>query len=135
MIKSHSELSCLETFEERYEYLRLGGVVGNATFGFDRHLNQSFYRSSEWKHIRRQVIIRDDGCDLGLAGFEIHSELLVHHMNPLTTQDVERGEYNIMNAEFLITTTHDTHNAIHYGDKNLLRKPYVERTPNDTKLW
>jgi len=133
--RSYSELRRYDTFEDRFEYLRLNGSVGHATFGFDRWLNQDFYRSREWKMIRQHVIARDWGCDLGVEGFEIHSRLLVHHMNPMTSDDIESGDGSILDPEFLITTTHDTHNAIHYGDANLLRKPFVERQPHDTRLW
>jgi hypothetical protein len=135
MIKTYSELSRLPTFEDRYEYLKLGGAVGSSTFGFDRHINQGFYKSTEWKHIRRRAIVRDNGCDLGMPEFEIHGNLLVHHMNPMTPDDIMHGDTSIMDLEFLITTTNDTHNAIHYGDASLIRTPYVEREPGDTKLW
>jgi hypothetical protein len=135
LFRKYSELRRLFTFEERFEYLRLGGVVGASTFGFDRYINQDFYRSREWRSVRDQVIVRDDGCDLGVEGYEIHGNLLVHHMNPMTADDVVHGEEWILNPDFLITTTQDTHNAIHYGDKSLLKTPYVPRQPNDTKLW
>lgn len=135
LFRRYSELRRLFTFEERFEYLRLGGIVGTATFGFDRYINQDFYRSREWRSVRDQVIVRDDGCDLGVEGYEIHGNLLVHHMNPMTADDVVHGEEWILNPDFLITTTQDTHNAIHYGDKSLLKTPYVPRQPNDTRLW
>lgn len=135
MIKTYSELNALTTFEGRYEYLRLGGSVGHSTFGFDRYINQKFYASTEWKHVRQQVIIRDNGCDLGMPGYEIHGSLLIHHINPMTANDVIHGEDWIFDENFLITTTHDTHNAIHYGDESLLTKPFVSRSKGDTKLW
>jgi hypothetical protein len=135
MIKTYTELSYCQTFEERYEYLRLGGIVGNATFGFDRYLNQAFYRSAAWRDVRQEVILRDNGCDLGVPGYEIHTALLVHHMNPMVSDDIVHGEQWILDPEFLITTTNDTHNAIHYGDRSLLKRPFVERQRGDTKLW
>ena len=135
LFRRHSELRRLLTFEERFDYCRLGGVVGTATFGFDRYINQDFYRSREWRQVRDEVIIRDNGCDLGVDGYEIHGNLLVHHMNPMSADDVVHSEDWILNPEYLITTTQDTHNAIHYGDKSLLKTPYVPRSPNDTKLW
>jgi len=135
MFRKYSELRRLFTFEERYEYLRLGGIVGESTFGFDRYINQDFYRSREWRTVRDQVIVRDNGCDLGVDGYDIHGNLLVHHMNPMTADDVVHSEEWILNPEYLITTTQDTHNAIHYGDKTLLKTPFVPRIPGDTKLW
>lgn len=135
LFRKYAELRRLFTFEERFEYLRLGGVVGTTTFGFDRYINQDFYRSREWRSVRDQVIVRDEGCDLGVEGYEIHGNLLVHHMNPMSADDVVHGEEWILNPDFLITTTQDTHNAIHYGDKSLLKTPFVPRQPNDTKLW
>lgn len=133
--RRYSDMIRWDTHEERYEYLRLGGTVGIETFGFDRYINQDFYRSSEWKSAREKTIIRDNGCDLGIEGFEIHGQLLVHHMNPMTAEEVMHGVDWILDPEFLITTCHITHNAIHYGDRNLLKKPYVPRTPGDTRLW
>jgi hypothetical protein len=133
--RSYSELRRLKTFEERFRYLSLGGEVGSATFGFDRWINQRFYRSREWKHARQQVILRDEACDLGVTGYEIHRQLLVHHMNPILPDDLARGELWVLDPEYLITTTQRTHNAIHYGDFNLIPKPLVERRPGDTKLW
>lgn len=135
MIRNYSELSSLQTFEERYEYLRLDGVVGEETFGFDRYLNQIFYRSKEWKHIRELVIIRDNGCDLGIAGHEIHSKILIHHMNPISASDILNRKEELLNPEYLITTVLDTHNAIHYGDATLLAGTPVERKPFDTCPW
>jgi hypothetical protein len=134
-IKTYSELSRLTTFEERYEYLRLDGVVGEATFGFDRYLNQVFYRSQRWKNVRDFVIIRDNGCDLGVEGYEIRGRILIHHINPITIEDIEKESAFLFDPEFLITTTHNTHNAIHYGDNGLLIKAPIERTKNDTCPW
>lgn len=133
--RTYSELRRLQSFEERFDYLSLSGEVGAATFGFDRWINQQFYRSREWKQVRNQVIFRDSACDLGVPGYDIHIRLLVHHMNPVTPEDLERGEQWVLDPEYLITTTHRTHNAIHYGDQSLIRKPPVERRPGDTKLW
>ncbi len=135
MIRSYSELRRLETLEERYAYLKLRGVVGRSTFGFDRYINQQFYRSAEWRLLRHHIIVRDKGCDLGIDGYEIHSRLVIHHMNPMTQIEISDGGSNILDPEFLITTTHNTHNAIHYGDENLLPKILVERRVGDTKLW
>lgn len=134
-IKSYSELLRLRTFEQRYEYLQLGGGVGVATFGFDRYVNQAFYSSSEWRRVRRDVIIRDEGCDLGVPGYEINAMLLVHHINPMSIDDLTENEDWVLNPEYLITTTTKTHNAIHFGDRSLLAKPFVPRTNGDTKLW
>ena len=133
--RCYFELSRISGFDERFDYLKLGGSVGVTTFGFDRHVNQRFYTSWEWKRIRERVILRDNGCDLGVLDYEIHGELLIHHMNPMSIDDIVHGEDWILSPEFLITTTKTTHNAIHYGDKSLLRKPFVERVPGDTKLW
>lgn len=134
-IKTYSELDRLTTFDERFEYLRLGGGVGRSTFGFDRYINQRFYSSREWKDIRQHVLLRDNGCDLGIFGYEIHVGLLIHHMNPLEPDDIVHKADWILDPEFLITTTHSTHNAIHYSDKKLIPETVVERTLNDTKLW
>lgn len=135
-IKSYSELIKLHTFEERYRYLKLEGKVGADTFGYDRYLNQLFYqRSPKWKSIRDEVIIRDNGCDLGIEDREIHGRILVHHMNPLTIEDIERESDFLLDPEYLICTTHNTHNAIHYGDESLLIFAPVERTRNDTCPW
>jgi hypothetical protein len=133
--RTYTELSRIHTFEDRFRYLSIGGSVGKSTFGFDRWINQEFYTSREWRHIRDVVILRDDGCDLGVPGHEIHSMLLIHHMNPVTAEDIEHGEDWILDPEFLITTTRKTHNAIHFGDESLLPKPLVQRRPGDTKLW
>lgn len=134
-IKTYSELITLPTFEERYRYLRLNGTVGEDTFGFDRYLNQIFYRSKEWKDIRDYVITRDNGCDLGIEGREIYKRVLIHHMNPISKEDVlSRSEF-LLNPEYLICTTKTTHDAIHYGDENLLVKDPIERRKNDTCPW
>lgn len=135
-IRTYSELSKLSTFEERYNYLRLDGVVGEDTFGFDRYLNQQFYqRDPRWKKVRDEVIIRDMGCDLGIEDREIASGILVHHMNPLTKEDLIKETEFLLDPEFLICTSRSTHNAIHYGDENLLMKGPVERTMHDTCPW
>jgi hypothetical protein len=135
MIRRYSRLKNLDTFEERFNYLRLQGSVGRSTFGFDRHINQAFYRSREWSDVRDYVIVRDNGCDLGVEGYEIHTELLVHHMNPMDSDAIVRRDPAILDPEFLITTNHRTHNAIHYGDENQLPRRHVERRPGDTELW
>jgi hypothetical protein len=134
-IRSYSELRRLSTYDDRFEYLKLGGGVGRATFGFDRYVNQQFYTSREWKEARDFVIVRDEGCDLGVLGYEIHVELLIHHMNPLSVDDIIRHEAWIIDPEFLITTTHRTHNNIHFGVEDSGPKVAIRRTPNDTKLW
>lgn len=134
MNKSYSELMKLETYEERFEYLKLSGAVGRETFGFDRYLNQAFYTSPEWKKARDTVIVRDNGCDLGVEGYEIRQKPIIHHMNPITKEQVENRDPIIFDPENLITCTHRTHNAIHYGDSSQL--PITkERRPGDTKLW
>lgn len=133
--RSYSELRQIDDFEDRYEYLAIHGEVGVSTFGFDRYLNQRFYRSTEWRHVRSHIIARDQGCDLGVIGYEIHDRIYIHHMNPMISKEIEAGDESIIDPEFLISTTHRTHNAIHYGDKNLLPKLLVERRPGDTKLW
>jgi hypothetical protein len=135
MIKTYTDLSQLQTFEDRFEYLRLGGIVAHQTFGLDREINQDFYSSREWQDVRRYVLIRDNGCDLGVDGYEIHVNPLVHHMNPMTVDDIVHHEEWILDPEFLITTTIDTHNAIHYGGPSPFPKVVAERSPNDTKLW
>lgn len=135
MIRTYRQLRHLETLEERYHYLLLRGVLGESTFGFDRWINQRFYKSYEWKTVRDQVIIRDNGCDLGVPGFEIHSGLLVHHMNPLTMQELEHGADSIIDSNVLITTSFRTHNAIHYGDESQLPRGPVVRKSGDTILW
>lgn len=134
-MRTYSELIQHSSFEDRYEYLALRGVVGNATFGFDRWLNQQFYTSRQWRQLRHHIIVRDEGCDLGVLGFEIRSRLTIHHMNPLTVDDIVQGSNEALDPEFLITVSHQTHNAIHYGDASLLPRVYQERRPNDTQLW
>lgn len=135
MIRTYSELITLPTFKERYEYLRLGGVVGKDTFRFDRYLNQIFYKSLEWQSVRREVIIRDNGCDLGLDGYEIKGKILIHHMNPINVEDILNRSDTLLNPEYLITTVLATHNAIHYGDATLLSTLPKERSKNDTCPW
>lgn len=135
-IRTYTELSKLKTFEERFEYLRLNGQVGKETFGFDRIFNQRFYKSPEWLRVRDIVIIRDNGCDLGVDGYEIRGQrVLIHHMNPFSLEDLEQRADILLNPEYLITTVHRTHNAIHYGDVNLLARSPIERSPNDTCPW
>ena len=135
IIRSYSELRRITTFEERYKYLQLGGIVGKDTFGFDRYLNQIFYRSQKWRSIRDQVIIRDNGCDLGVEGYDIYGRILIHHMNPITLEDIEKESDFLLNPEYLICTIKNTHDAIHYGDENLLIKDPIERRKNDTCPW
>ena len=134
-IRTYSELIQLPTFEERFDYLRLDGVVGKDTFGFDRYLNQQFYRSSEWKRIRNQVIVRDNGCDLGIDEYEIYGRILIHHMNPISIEDLQYMSDLLMNPEYLICVSHRTHNAIHYGDESLIVTAPIERSQNDTCPW
>lgn len=135
-IRTYSELITLPTYIERFNYLKLGGSVGVETFGYDRHMNQQLYqRSPKWKKSRDIVIIRDNGCDLAMEGYEIRGKIIVHHMNPITMDDIIHDREWIYDPEFLICTVHNTHNAIHYGDKNLLVKAPIERTPFDTCPW
>lgn len=134
-LRTYSELKQLNTFEERYEYLKLDGQVGADTFGFDRYLNQVFYKSPEWRSIRNEVIVRDDGCDLGIEGREIHTKILVHHMNPISKEDILERSDILLNPEYLITTVKRTHDAIHYGDSDTLIKDPIERSANDTCPW
>lgn len=136
MIRRYSELIQLSTFEERFNYLKLNGVVANETFGFDRYLNQQFYRSAEWKRVRQQVIIRDRGCDLAVPDHEIFDQIIVHHMNPMSLEDIENNPELLLDTEYLICVSLDTHNAIHYGDSNYGNKDVVvDRIPGDTTLW
>lgn len=135
LIKSYSELKRLETFEERFEYLKLSAQVGIETFGEDRYLNQAFYRSAEWRRIRIHVIARDGGYDLGVEPYEIFEKILIHHMNPMKVEDIQNRSSEILNPEFLISVSHETHNAIHYGTFPRVPKIVVERKPGDTKLW
>lgn len=134
-IKTYSELIQLPTFEERFQYLKLNGSVGKETFGFDRYINQKFYRSFEWKRIRDQVIVRDNGCDLGVEDRWIGNRIYIHHMNPITDKDIVNVTSILLNPEYLICVSHQTHNAIHYGDEHLLIKEPIVRTKNDTCPW
>lgn len=134
-IRTYSELIAIPTFQERFRYLQLNGAVGNDTFGFDRYLNQIFYRSQRWRSVRDFVIIRDNGCDLGIEGYEIRSKILIHHMNPITLKDIELESEFLLDPEYLICTSHNTHNAIHYGDESLLITEPIQRTRNDTCPW
>lgn len=134
-IKTYSELIKLHTFEERFRYLQLHGAVGIDTFGFDRVFNQMFYTSREWKRVRDIVIARDNGCDLGIEGREIYGRVLIHHLNPISLEDIESASEYLLNPEYLITTTHNTHNAIHYGDESKLLTGPIERKKNDTCPW
>ena len=134
-IRTYSELIQIPTFEERFQYLQLNGLVGKETFGFDRYLNQVFYRSAAWKRIRDQVIIRDNGCDLGIEDHAILGKVLIHHMNPINEEDILNVTSILLNPEYLICVSHNTHNAIHYGDENLLIKAPIIRTKNDTCPW
>ena len=136
MVRTYSELIKIPTFLERFKCLKLNGSVGVDTFGFDRYLNQTFYRSYEWKRLRNDVIVRDMGCDLGLEGYDIFDKILVHHMNPISLEDIEDKNPELFNPEYLICVSHDTHNAIHYGDEHLIIKTELkERRPNDTCPW
>ena len=134
-IKTYSELIALPTFEERYEYLRLNGRVGEDTFGFDRYLNQNFSRSAEWRRIRDRVIVRDNGCDLAIDDRIIYGKILIHHMNPITDKDLFNLSDILLDPEYLICVSHNTHNAIHYGDGERLVKDPIVRTKNDTCPW
>ena len=136
-MRTYSELSSIPSFIERYRYLRLGGIIGEETFGYDRWLNQKFYKSSEWRHIRHLVILRDNGCDLGCPDQELSDfePVIIHHMNPITMDDIINRSPILLDPEYLITVGDDTHKAIHYGDESLLNLPPVERYPNDTCPW
>lgn len=134
-IRTYSELITLPTFKERFEYLKLGGKVGEETFGFDRYLNQIFYKSPEWLRVRDIVIVRDNGCDLGIPGREIYGRILVHHMNPIRLEDIAKRSDYLLNPEYLISTIKLTHDAIHYGDDSLLITGPIERKQNDTCPW
>lgn len=135
MIKTYSELVSIRSFEDRFEYLKLGGVVGRSTFGFERYLNQNFYRSAEWRQCRRRVILRDNACDLADPEYEIVGRIIVHHLNPITVEDIDLGRDCLFDLENLVCTSHMTSEAIHYGDYSLLPKPLIERTKGDTRLW
>lgn len=135
-MKSYTELSKLNTFSERFRYLKLDGKVAEETFGYDRYLNQALYSSDEWKRIRNKVIVRDLGCDLGIEGHELNSKVIIHHMNPITKEQITNRDPIIFDMDNLIAVSHETHNALHYGDETILRsKEYKERTPNDTIPW
>ena len=133
--KTYSELSKLETYKERYQYLKLDGIVGEETFGFDRYLNQILYKSDEWKSCRNDIIIRDNGCDLGCEGFEVHGRILIHHINPITVDDIVNRNPKVFDPENLILTSHNTHQAIHYGNEDLLIRAPIERSKYDTCPW
>lgn len=135
VIRTYNELIELETFEERFNYLKLNGTIGEDTFGFERFLNQAFYKSNEWRHIRNHVIVRDQGCDLGIYGRDIHGRIYIHHINPIRIEDFDNRYDLLLDPRYLITTTHTTHNAIHYGDKSLLVADPIVRTKNDTIPW
>lgn len=135
-IKTYSELITFPTFRERFRYLKIGGRVGEQTFGWDRKINQYFYqRSDEWKSVRDYVIVRDNGCDLGIEGYDVYSHIIVHHINPITVDDIRIESEYLLDPEFLICTSLNTHNAIHYGDESLLYTSLIERTKNDTCPW
>lgn len=133
--RSYSELSMIDLYSDRFEYLSLDGVVGFETFGFERYLNQKFYTSTEWRTIRNRVIVRDDGCDLGHPDRPILGKIIVHHMNPMVSRDIRHAESYILDPEFLISVSLSTHNAIHYGSKEVLQQKTIERKPGDTRLW
>jgi len=135
MIRTFSELRKFKTFDDRYKYLKLSGVVGESTFGYDRYLNQVLYHSRKWKQTRNSVIIRDEGCDLGVEDYDIYDKIIIHHMNPITMSDIEYERDILYDPEGLICTSSRTHNAIHFGDESLLVKPLIERTKNDTCPW
>ena len=134
-IRTYSELITIPTFEERFEYLQLKGSVGKDTFGYDRYLNQVLYRSPEWKRLRNQIIIRDDGCDLACDGYDIYDKVLIHHLNPITVEDVLTRSRKVFDPDNLVCVSHSTHNAIHYGDMDLLVTGPIIRTKNDTCPW
>ena len=134
-IRTYSEMIELPTLQERFDYLRLTGIVGDSTFGFDRWMNQQFYRSTEWRRMRQFIIARDLGCDLGDEEFPVHSRPTIHHMNPMQTMDLIHHNEDILDPEFLITTSLPTHNAIHYGDESQLPRQFTPRRAGDTKLW
>lgn len=133
--RRYSELKMLPSFEDRFDYLKIGGIVGKDTFGFDRYLNQNLYHSSMWKRVRREIILRDLGLDMGLDGHEIVGKIIVHHMNPITVEDIYEETPDVFDPEFLICVSEETHNAIHFGDKSKLPKVAIQRFPGDTKLW
>lgn len=134
-MKTYTELVSIPTFEERFRYLELEGLVGRETFGFDRYLNQKFYKSPEWKRVRQEVIVRDNGCDLGVEDRPIFGKIIIHHINPISIDDLTQKESWVLNPEFLISTCKKTHDAIHYSDESILFVEPIERKPNDTCLW
>lgn len=134
-VRSFDEMMKFDTFEERYDYLQLRASVGASTFGFDRWMNQNFYRSTQWKQVRQRVIARDEGCDLAVPGLEIYDKIVIHHMNPMNADAINNEDPDILNPRYLISCTLTTHNAIHFGDKSKLPQPLVERRPGDTTLW
>ena len=135
-IRTYRELIQLPTLKERFRYLKLSGAVGKATFGYDRYLNQNFYRSQDWKRLRNEIIVRDDGCELGLEGHPIAGRIFIHHINPIDDEDIINSTEYLMNPDYLICVSHDMHNAIHYGNEDILRaKDFMPRTPNDTCPW
>ena len=134
-IRTYSELITIPTFEERFEYLQLKGSVGKDTFGYDRYLNQVLYRSPEWKRLRNQIIIRDGGCDLACDGYDVYDKVLIHHLNPITVEDVLARSRKVFDPDNLVCVSHNTHNAIHYGDMDLLVTGPIIRTKNDTCPW
>lgn len=134
-MRTYRELSRLKTFDERFEYLKLNGFVGEETFGYDRYLNQMLYKSPEWRSLRRDIIIRDNGCDLGLEGYDIQGMIIVHHMNPISVDDLKDFSSDVINPEYLICVSSLTHKAIHYSDKSLIPQMPVERRPGDTCPW
>lgn len=135
MIKTYTELIRISNYYDRFEYLKLKGFVGEQTFGWHRYINQMLYRSKRWKSTRDKVIIRDDGCDLGHPDYQIYDKVIIHHMNPITLEDIEEDRDYIYDPEFLICVSNNTHQAIHYGDKSLLPSPLIERRPGDTCPW
>lgn len=135
MIRCYSELIRIPSYEDRFEYLRLNGRVGADTFGFDRVFNQMFYHSKEWRRLRRDIIVRDYGADMAMRDWPVNGLIIIHHMNPITLNDLEAQSDYLMNPEYLVCVSYDTHNAIHYGDKHLLRSLPIERVPNDTCPW
>lgn len=134
-IRTYSELITIPTFEERYNYLKLNGIVGKATFGYDRYLNQLLYRSSDWRSFRDRIIIRDNGCDLACEGFELQSRIIIHHIDPITVEDILNKHPKVFDPENVVSTSHNTHLAIHYGDKNLISIAPINRYKNDTCPW
>lgn len=135
IMRTYDELIQYDSFEDRYNYLKLVGHVGESTFGFDRYMNQVLYHSRRWQKVRDQVIIRDDGCDMGLADFIIYDKIIVHHMNPISIEDIENERDSIFDPRFLICVSVSTHNAIHFGDEGMISKRPIQRSPGDTKLW